>query len=443
MRITLATIAALGFLSTQVLAKKEDSKNNNSLDIDWVTKHIGTHRGYPTDSVPKKDKLNKDFVVEQFQLVKRHGTRYPGDDDIEAYNTWLGKLANSTNNELTSWTKKYDNQYKMARNGMLSSLGQEEHYTAGQRAYKNYPEIFKSVIDGDAVLFTAYSSWSERTSQSGQAFLMGAFEGLGHLGDNKMLAVPSFSYPKNKDTMIAFHKACKRWVNEVDNSDFVDKNTEPLDALSIQPIADRLTKDLGLNVTVKDAKDLFAACAFEVTLHNTADTFCKLFTKDDALKFEYLDDLEHWYKLSYGYEKLNGGLACNLGKSIVANIDAAVNGTSFPRLDLKFGHDETLLPLRTFFGLNKGKDNLTWNATQQEIDNRTFRLSDFSYFANSLAFQVLSLKNTTDSQKYVRVLDGEKAFVFPGCDNEYCPYEQFRKAVTPLLTCDYDKLCAA
>jgi hypothetical protein len=437
MRITLATIAALGFFSSQVLAKKDTS---DSLNIDWVNQHSGTHRGYPTDSVPKTDKISKNFVVEQFQVVKRHGTRYPGDDDIDAFNVLLGKLGNSTNKDLTSWTKKYDNQYKIARNGMLSSLGQEELYGAGQRALKSYPDIFKSVLDGDAVLFTAYSSWSERASQSGQAFLMGAFEGLGDLGSKKMLPVPMFSYPNKKDTMIAFHKACPRWVSEVDDGGYAASKIEPLDGLYVQPIATKLTKSLGFNVTIGDVKELYSACAFDVTMHNTADTFCKLLTKDDFSKLEYIDDLEHWFELSYGYKELSAGMACNLGKAIVSNIDAAAKGSNFPRLDLKFGHDETMLPLRTFFGLNKNKVPLAWNSTQDVIDSRQFRLSDFSYFGNSLAFQVLSVNNST--QKYVRVLDGEKAFVFPGCDNEYCPYEQFRAAVDPLLSCNYDKICA-
>ncbi|KAI9478451.1 MAG: histidine phosphatase superfamily [Benjaminiella poitrasii] len=449
MRITLASITAFGLLGLQVVSAKKNSKHskNANFDIDWISQHIGTRRGYPTDDVPKKDAIIDDYVVEQYQLIKRHGTRYPGDDDIEAINNLLIQL-NTTTSNLTDWVRDYDSQYLPNRAGLLDTNGQTEHYTHGQRFAKSYPDIIDYSISGDTAQFVAYSSWSARASQSGHAFLVGAFEDEGKLGKENLMAIPTFSYPKDKDTMIAFHKPCDRWQNDI--GDITDAYVAPLKELYMQPIADRLTTDLGINITTTNVTDMFSACGFEVTMHDTADTFCKMFTKDDVLKLEYYDDLKHWKKLSYGVEDLNGGMACNLAKNIVENIDTAVNasraGTDFARLDLKFGHDETLLPLRTFFGLYKDNTTLAWNSTQAVIDNRQFRLSNFSYFANNLAFEVLTLKNaTTDPNKgyYVRVLDNEQPIVFPGCNYEVCPYEQFRSAVEPLLVCDYDKVCSA
>ncbi|KAI8968375.1 histidine phosphatase superfamily [Mycotypha africana] len=440
MKVTLLTAAVIAFLRASVTtasAEKID-QHGQLLDIAYVTKHIGTHRGYPTESIPNKDHIDNDYILEQYQLIKRHGTRYPGDDDIDAMN--------ELNDSLTGWTNNYDNQWVRSRTGLLDLHGQMEHYTHGERVAASYPEIVKSAIDFDVSTLTAYASWSDRVSQSASAFLMGAFKGYGQLGKDNTMAIPIFTYPEEEDKMLAFHKACKRWKTEIDDSDFVDKAVKPLDKLYKQTIATRLSKDLGLHITATDVENLMSGCAFDVTMRGTADTFCRLFTKDDLIKLEYYDDLKHWFKLSYGYEELNAGMACNLGKAIIENIEAAVHGSTtgkkFPRLDLKFGHDETLLPLRTFFGLQKDDYKLAWNLSQHEIDNRKFKLSKFSFFANNLAFQVLSSKNKTNTQKYVRVLDNEKAIIFPGCQHEYCPHDQFLEAVAPMLTCDYDETCA-
>ncbi|KAL9556951.1 hypothetical protein PS6_002065 [Mucor atramentarius] len=445
MRFTLSAVAALGLLSAQVLAKKNSTANasdNGFLDIDWIKQHLGARGGYPSDTVPQTDPIVKKYHVDQMQVIIRHGTRYPEDSDTEGINDALALLANSTNATLTGWVADYDNKFLPRRAGALDRNGQLEHYLHA----KSYPDLIESVIDDDVVQFTAYSSWSNRTAQSGQAFCMGTFEGYGSLGKKNMLAVPQLSYTQNNDSLIAFHKSCPRWQEEVDDAGLVDAAIDPLKKAYMAPIAARLTKDLGINITASDVKDLHSACGSEVTMHNNAKTFCLLFNKDDFLKLEYYDDLKHYYKYSYGIPDINTEMACDLAKTVMNNIELAVSNSTedYPRLDLKFGHTETLLPFRTFLGLRKDNVTLHWSSTQQVIDNRKFKMSEFNFFANNIAFQVLSPKNSKNStDKYVRVLDNEVAIVFPGCDNEICPIDQFRKALNPLLTCDFNKLCAA
>ncbi|EPB85085.1 hypothetical protein HMPREF1544_08137 [Mucor circinelloides 1006PhL] len=449
MRFTLSAVAALGLLSAQVLAKKNSTasaSDNGFLDIDWIKQHLGARGGYPSDTVPQTDPIVKKYHVDQMQVIIRHGTRYPEDGDTEGINDALALLANSTNATLTGWVADYDNKFLPRRAGALDRNGQLEHYLHGKRLAKSYPDLIESVIDEDVVQFTAYSSWSNRTAQSGQAFCMGTFEGYGSLGKKNMLAVPQLSYTQNNDSLIAFHKSCPRWQEEVDDAGLVDVAIDPLKKAYMAPIAARLTKDLGVNITASDVKDLHSACGSEVTMHNNAKTFCLLFNKDDFLKLEYYDDLKHYYKYSYGIPDINTEMACDLAKTVMNNIELAVSNSTedYPRLDLKFGHTETLLPFRTFLGLRKDNVTLQWNSTQQVIDNRKFKMSEFNFFANNIAFQVLSPKNSKNStDKYVRVLDNEVAIVFPGCDNEVCPIDQFRKALNPLLTCDFNKLCAA
>jgi hypothetical protein len=66
---------------------------------------------------------------------------------------------------------------------------------------------------------------------------------------------------------------------------------------------------------------------------------------------------------------------------------------------------------------------LSINSTEKEIENRVFKMSEFGYFANNIAFQVVSHKK--DKQEFIRVLDNEVPILLPGCKDILCPMKEF------------------
>lgn len=414
-----------------------DDHNDARVSLEWAIKHLGTRSNYPNKEQSDYDSIVLEYDIQQIQLVIRHGTRYPVISGINAINDALLKLNESKNNDLTSWTRYYENEYHEHRAGQLNGYGQKEEYLIAKRFAKRYPQLIRAVIDGDTISsnnFRAFSSWSNRTSQSGQAFCLGLFEGLGQLGPAKIMSVPILSFPQDNDSLISLDNSCPRWQMEAKQK--IAESMQPAREKYLTPIAKRLSMDLNIEtVTIKDVMNIYDACSTEVSMYKQVDTFCKVFTRQDIILFEYLEDLAHYYKLSYGLMDLNKDLACDLGKSILEGIEK-----QDVKLDIKFGHSETTLPLRTFLGLYKDEPLLSENSSKEQIQNRKFRMSKFGYFANNIAFQLLARK--ADKQLFVRVLDNEQPILLPLCENDLCTLSEFKSYMTSRIeNCNYREFC--
>ncbi|KAK4517874.1 Aminotran_1_2 domain-containing protein [Mucor velutinosus] len=425
-----------------LLPDKNDLHNadKGSLTMDWMIQHMGSRGNYPNYKLDnyKSDYAMDGYTIEQIQLIIRHGTRYPVSSGMESINNALLTLSQSSNLELMGWLNGYQNEYLFSRTGQLDANGQQEEYFIGRRFAKTYPQFIRSLIDSDSTIISQWlrvsSSWSSRTLQSAQAFCVGAFEGLGTLGPANLMTVPVFSFKENNDSLIVFHKSCPRWQKEAKL--LTNQILEPVIQRLVSPIASRLAQELSISITVTDVQDFHDACTSEVSMHHTIDTFCRLFTRQDIVALEYLDDLKHYYKYSYGLPELNEYMACDLGKYIMASINAMMDKKEEAyKLDIKFGHSETLLPLRTLLGLYQG--HLSPNSSNQEIEDRQFKLSDFGYFANNMAIQLLS----KEGRFYVRLLDNEKPILLSGCQSIHCPIDQFRKVMELKTQCNFIEYC--
>ncbi|KAG1358168.1 hypothetical protein G6F62_000945 [Rhizopus arrhizus] len=422
------------FIALASFNKVEAKKHNDtSITLGWIMDHMGSSTNYPSYKFRHtvKDDITKEYDLEQIQMIIRHGTRYPVSGDVEAIHDSIAKLKESKAH--LPWLKAV-HDYNMYYEGLLNSRGQMEHYLMGQRLAIRYPEFIKNLTYEGIISpqFTAYSSWSTRTSQSGHSFCMGAFKGQGHLGSDHAMGVPLLSYQENNDTLIAFHKACPKWKKY--GKSITKEKTEFVHDKYLKPIASRLSGNLGLNISTDDVENFYSACQAEVSLYQKANTFCQLLTKEDVLNLEYIEDLKHYYKYSYGIPELNEDMACDLGKDLIENM----NNTNDVKLNLKFGHTETLLPFRTLLGLYN--DTLSSSSTESEIEHRSFKLSKFGFYANNLMFQVLKHKST--KEKFVRVMENEEVILFPGCKQKVCPIDQFYAYMKPRISCDFTKNCS-
>jgi hypothetical protein len=393
---------------------------------------MGSGSRYPLSN--HTDTITQEYKLEQIQLIIRHGTRYPVNSATRAIHDSLLLLKQSPSESLVGWVATYHNTFTPNRAGQLTSWGQQELYELGRNVADNYPDLVDKLVDDDDVIqsFTASSSYSERSAQSGSAFCIGLFEGLGDLAHPaKLVGAPIMTFPKGKDPLIAPHKACPRWQATVGDTDIVDRHLQPYELKYLTPIAKRLSQELQIEkqLDTKDVKKLFSGCVSEMAVHKRHDTFCSLFTKQDILALEYIDDIKHYFKYSYGLD-INKKMACELGKNILQNMD-----NHLLKLDVKFGHTETTLPLRTLLGLYK--DDFDIEMTLEEASKRQFKMSDFGTFANNMAFQVLSRQG----EKFVRVLDNQQPVVMPGCYGYVCDLNTFRQSMETHLECNFTRLC--
>lgn len=420
--------------------------NHNAITMDWMIDHIGTRGNYPNYKFNNdsylRDNITSEYTIQQMQLIIRHGTRYPVLSGMDAINQTLQKLKNASNNDhLIGWIKSYKNKYLYRRTGQLDHNGQKEAYLIGKRLATRHPDFVSGLVDDDIITqeFQASASWSSRTSQTAQALSIGLFEGQGILGPAKLLSVPVFTLTKNNDSLIAMHNACPKWQRYAKKATSVI--LEPVLERYLRPIASRLSMDLGIDVTTQDVMDIHEACTTEVAMHQTVDTFCRLLTRQDVLQLEYLDDLKHYYKYAHGLPDLNDEMACDLGKNIIDNIEKKLQQQeeTVKLLDIKVGHSETVLPLRNLLGLYRDETGLLTNSTQEEIDKRAYKLSNFGYLANNIAFQLLSHKK--NQTLFVRLLENEAPIVAPGCQDVLCPIDQFLEYMKSPTQCDFKEFC--
>ncbi|KAL1929782.1 hypothetical protein VTP01DRAFT_1920 [Rhizomucor pusillus] len=432
--VSLLAVASVTLLSTFVSGFHHD--------VDWIKQHLASKAPYPVTGTNRLDNITKDgYQVDQLQLVVRHGSRYPSDGDTEDIADALALLKSSTNKDALSWLHDYENIYTDERSGRLDENGQLEEYLHGRRVAKSYPALLQSIFDqGTVKRISAYATDSPRVSQSAQAFLLGLLEGHGPLGSSKQITVPMFTLPDDNNTVISFYERCPAYDKEVDDNDKTNEQSKLYEEMAESPIAERLSKELHINVTAKDVTKIYTGCSFEVSHRNNVDTFCSLLSRNDILVNEYREDLSYFYKDAYAYE-INKHMACDLMKDVMANINAAISGTEdYDKISLKFGHTQSILFSETFLGLFDDHKLLLANMTQSEINNRAFRTSKIATFASNVAFQVLTKKSA--DQKFVRVLVSEEPVVIPGCKDIVCPIETFRKIMEPRLQCDFNKLCA-
>jgi len=211
-------------------------------------------------------------------------------------------------------------------------------------------------------------------------------------------------------------------------------------------MANRISLQLGVyphwNVSVTDVQSMYKACAFEVALANVTDKWCSIFTEQQILQFEYLDDLDTYYKQGYGVE-LSYQISFLLLKEFIAIMDSKINGSlPYERARLRFAHAETLLPFVTILGLFQDQIPITWDSPQDIVDNRLWKSSYISPFSANIYVVLYQCKNSAQNISYVvKLMLNEKEYEIPNCGQLYCPYEQFKATYANVTNQDFNSLC--
>lgn len=193
-----------------------------------------------------------------------------------------------------------------------------------------------------------------------------------------------------------------------------------------------------------DLKTIFLACAYEVAAMDDYDDlspWCSLLTPYDYPVWEYLADLKHYWRKSYGYE-LNYEQSCPLLGEIIQQIynvainfqkhNYSQNNPTLHRGSFWFGHAETILPIVAALGIfnNSVGHSTLHKLTADNFDERLkmiydtdvpsptmFRTSYIAPFAGNVAFLLYycpDLDSDNDLDKFrIKVLINEKTIAWP------------------------------
>ncbi|KAG0170767.1 PHOsphatase [Apophysomyces sp. BC1034] len=429
----------VSFIITAAAVLAEVSLAQYTHQLEWISRHLVTRSPYPIPS--QLDNITVEYEVDQIQLVIRHGTRYAKKNAMQGVNEVLERLHESDNIDALSWLHDYE-PMDLKFSSMIDNTGRLDMYLHGQRVAKVQSKLLDSMIQKDVVFdLSSYSDKSVWTSESGLAFHQGLLEGRGPLGSSKQLTAPFHTLDYKTDNIINMRNNCPIWQKEISHNPGSMAESKLYAASVLAAIAQRLSNDFGIEVSIRNVDSIFDGCIFDVAQYRNTKFFCSLLSHDEILQLEYFRDLNIYYTYSYGYPEINTKVACELGQVLYQELQDAYNKMDgYHKLSLKFGHTQSIIFLQSYLGLFKDPFILRANTSQADIDRRVFRTANFCQFAANIGFQLLTRKGTSD--RYVRVLVAERPVVMPGCGTELCPYAKFESVMKPLLQCNYEEVCS-
>ncbi|KAJ3182826.1 PHOsphatase [Gaertneriomyces sp. JEL0708] len=408
-----------------------------------VSRHLGSKSPYHFRNgfeTPTLTPVPHECKLEQVQLIGRHGTRNPSVKEILSFDalvSFFRQNMNTVNGH--QWIANWTNPFIPEDNNLLAPVGVDELYWIGRRAKQRYHSLFGDEPYSPHV-YKFRSSTTSRTGMSGSAFAGGFFEGAE--GSCKYQSVYQYTIPQTQDYELMPKWACPNWQTIVGDDPFLAEEVHEWVDAHMPDIVARVRAALTrpqapeLAITAAHIKAIYRACAFEVSAFDRKDTWCTILTPNEVRLLEYLDDMEHYWDLAYGYE-FNRHAGCALATDIVNEMRDMIDGRSRTKGVFRFGHAETNVFLMDIFGLYYDESHLFANSTEKHLHDRKFRLSEIMPFAGNW---FIELYGCGDS-KFVRVLLNEQEEVLPGCQSSLCPYETFLEVVGDDYGCDFKDLC--
>ncbi|KAH8873731.1 Multiple inositol polyphosphate phosphatase 1 [Schistosoma japonicum] len=420
-------------------------------------------------------KSYEDQVSDQFKRCSlvhvnalfRHGTRTPDSKSIKSFADLYKRLKKSydSGSPIPNKFLTHPIPFEDAPVKELLPRGFEEHDGLGRRFSYLMRQYFNFTIEN----INFYSSSIDRCIASGRAFYNGFIDGPPvkpiwnrtlYCGDDDL---PKYclldeplgannhnSYSKNitiNNYLLRFFADCKKYIEKIEkNKSALQEYYKFFNSSYVTTSYENFIKRFHLKpeeYTPDDLKKIFFACSYEIAVMNDYDDvspWCSLLTPNDFPIWEYLADLKHYWRKSYGYE-LNYKQSCPLlGEMLQQIYDVAINfkkgnynqnNPLLHRGSFWFGHAETVLPIVAALGIFNDSvghstlhkltaDNFNERLRMiydTDIPSTMFRTSYIAPFAGNVALLLyycpdLDVSSDLDNFR-VKVLVNEKTVAWP------------------------------
>lgn len=381
----------------------------------------GPHFSFPLDyGIPKE--VPEKCEMTQVQVFARHGERYPTKSSGTSMLQTYYKLANYTgtfNDSLSFMNDDYEFFVQDTSNfeeetTMKNSLDPLNPYTGEMDAKKHSREFLAQYEDliSDTPNFAIFTSNSKRCHDTAKFFI----DGLGK-DYNISLQVVDENATSGANSLTPRYSCAK--FDEDENSDLLATYSQDY----LTDISDRLNNEnRGLNLTAKDASNLFAWCAYELNVRGYSYV-CDVFTEEELIFYSYEDDLESYY------ENGNGNSLGTAVGSVLFNASAELLKQS-DQLDqkawLSFTHDSDLVNYIAAVGLFDDGNKL--NLSHVPFRDHVYRKSWIVPQGARIYTQQFSCSNQT----YVRYVVNDVVIPIESCQSGpgfSCPSKSFYEYV--------------
>lgn len=210
------------------------------------------------------------------------------------------------------------------------------------------------------------------------------------------------------------------------------------------PEAELLAETRGVSAL----ETMWDACQSDFVVRRELREWCSVFALEDALVFEYYDDMVDYYTFAYSNNTvepaINTLMAAPLLRDMLAHLAAADPAARAPHAALRFAHAETVIPLTAIMQLFADGEPLRASWSPERIAARRWRNSIVAPLATNIALLRYECPGTNGTeQSFVELQHNEIVYPIPGCGaRRLCPLERVLKVFAPILQNDWDKMCA-
>ncbi|KAA0193386.1 Multiple inositol polyphosphate phosphatase [Fasciolopsis buskii] len=439
---SLGSLAAFVFAFMYVYVFNPLSEN----DVPWT--QFSTKTAYRHCSLkPYKDPLYIRPVqslascnLVHVNALFRHGTRSPTQKDMVKSKNLFERLLSNPNIKLPKRFRDQPVPFENQTSKGLLPRGFEEHHLLGQLFRARMDRYMKVNISN--VQF--YASSIQRAIDSSRSFYHG-FSGMPPLSpkyasvgcgsDVEPNDCPSdvvterYKFIQEADKLLRFFTYCKRYVEEIEsNKSSVMEYLKFREGPEVRRVVNNVRSRHSLPAAEFSENDIFlmyAVCSYEVAAETNPfkdhSPWCDFLRPNEAPVYEYMSDLKHYWRKSYGYE-LNYVQSCPLVGEMLRQIRNAAHlykisqksnqesAHEVPQATFWFGHAETLLPVVAALGLFNdsvdGSKSLSFTADDfiRWQDKRRmnppspmmFRAGHIAPFSGNLALQLYYLSIGVD-----------------------------------------------
>uniref|UniRef100_A0A1B6GTD8 Multiple inositol polyphosphate phosphatase 1 n=2 Tax=Cuerna arida TaxID=1464854 RepID=A0A1B6GTD8_9HEMI len=381
----------------------------------------------------------------QLWLVARHGTRWPGADNIPEfqelnqiknhiisnYNSNKGSLCLQDIENLKAWTFTLTPEM----GDMLTVQGKQDLYFMGRRLRSYFPELLSnSVYSPEKFVFRHTDT--PRTKESAEYFAKGIF-GL-------TIDEPSPQLPDAiaDDPLIYRYDNCPTWEGESGDAKQEQKKFKKGEFMNrvIYNVSRRLGFDY--NLTQDNVKTIYDGCRYQKAWNVTGTSpWCAAFSKDELEVMEYSEDLKAYYKSGPG-KSMNLRLACPLVKDMFtrfSNVENRPEGDN-PIGVFYFSHATMVNMLSARLSLTKDIPLTADNFPQQH--RRQFRTSRIIPFAGNVLAVLYNCSRGETLQTIIYQV--EDIVRYDGCSVGLCEWNYLKQLFSFVQdsSCTDDSFCS-
>ncbi|OQR76446.1 hypothetical protein BIW11_07781 [Tropilaelaps mercedesae] len=425
-------------------------------------KWFGTKTDYNVTVQLAKDEFEKPPAVDAgckpvlFYLFQRHTTRYPDRESIEEASAPLQRLAEEIVGQEKSRLCKQDLQdlskwvfpFVPDQDNMVAPEGVRITEAQVQRLSKRFPSVFDEGRPFSSSIQVDFTS-RVRSRDTAYAFVSQWF--TKDVFDN---IIKQKIRGNVNDRLLQFHKDCQDLLKRKGKYVKTPPQVFQLEASTYySSLLETLSSRLGRKVTKGEMKLMFNQCRYEIAIFGQSP-WCAVFTSEDLKLLEFREDLDDFYKDSYGNDR-NWQQACPVAQDLfeyINEIESPSYAANFPRVVLHFSHAGAFKKVVSYFGVGRsansgdGSLSLTWDSVCAQ---RLWRSSQLAPFNANILFVMYSCPasggaSAIEQQYKIAAFVNERLIHLPACSSKFCPLKEFRDVFQPggSSSCNISHICS-